>query len=174
LVIDMTRPGFDPCFRTPFDDFLFAEIGEEKNGVPLSVVSALVRLDLDPWLEAESLARLPSDTAVGRLASLIAALPGGVPAQPDPDRIAASLIGLLPRFRPDGDKPVSVASSSDVPGKKPSIIAAIYLVLAICAVGALCAAEALRPPARTDPAGAAISDSASPQVPFSSAGHARR
>jgi hypothetical protein len=42
-----------------FDNFLFASIGESRNGMLLSVLSALARLDLDPWQEAAELARLP-------------------------------------------------------------------------------------------------------------------
>jgi len=44
---------------TEFDDFLFAPIGEDRNDMPLSVLSALARLDIDPWQEADKLARLP-------------------------------------------------------------------------------------------------------------------
>jgi hypothetical protein len=63
------------CLLGPeFDDFLFAPLGEEKNGMLLRVVSALARLDLDPWQETTSLARLPKETATERLAALIAAL----------------------------------------------------------------------------------------------------
>jgi hypothetical protein len=54
-----------------FDDFLFAPIGEEPNGMSLSVVSALARSNVDPWQEAAKLARLPAKTATQRLASLI-------------------------------------------------------------------------------------------------------
>ena len=63
----------------------------------LSVVSALARLDVDPWEEAANLARLPKDAATQRLGALIAALPDGTPARPDPGTIAARLIPLLPR-----------------------------------------------------------------------------
>ena len=52
-----------------FDDFLFAPVGEEQNGMMLSVVSALARSDVDPWQEAAKLARLPrerGDREVGR------------------------------------------------------------------------------------------------------------
>jgi hypothetical protein len=35
-----------------FDNFLYASIGADRNGMPLSVLSALARLDLDPWEEA--------------------------------------------------------------------------------------------------------------------------
>ncbi len=43
-----------------FDNFLFAPIGVDKNGMVLSVVSALARLDVDPWEEAEELAHTVS------------------------------------------------------------------------------------------------------------------
>lgn len=63
----------------------------------LSVVSALARLDIDPWQETAQLAQLPGATATQRLASLIAALPDRPSAHQDPRTIAAGLIALLPR-----------------------------------------------------------------------------
>jgi len=81
-----------------FDDFLFASIGEDPNGMRLCVVSALARLDLDPWHEAASLARLPVDAATRRLASLIAALPDQPSARRDSGPIAARMVMLLPRL----------------------------------------------------------------------------
>jgi hypothetical protein len=80
-----------------FDNFLFAPIGEDGNDVPLSVLSALARLDIDPWLEAAELARLPRETATQRLALSIAALPDGPSAYLEHGTIAARLIALLPR-----------------------------------------------------------------------------
>jgi hypothetical protein len=83
--------------RSDFDDFLFATIGDDNNGMQLSVNSALARSDVDPWEEAAALARLPAETATRKLASLIAALPDGPLARPDPETNAARLIALLPR-----------------------------------------------------------------------------
>jgi hypothetical protein len=80
-----------------FDDFLFASIGPEGNGMPLSVNSALARLDLDPWQEATQLAELPGETATKRMASLIAALPDAASMHRDSGTIAARLTALLPR-----------------------------------------------------------------------------
>jgi hypothetical protein len=79
-----------------FNDFLFATVCEEPNDMPLSVISALARLDLDPWTEAAELARMPADGAARRLSSLLARV-ASVPATP-PDRatIAARLVALLP------------------------------------------------------------------------------
>jgi hypothetical protein len=83
--------------RSEFDNFLFAPIGDERNGMLLSVISALARLDLDPWLEAASLARMPGEAATERMTSLISALPDRTSAHRDPEAIAARLIALLPR-----------------------------------------------------------------------------
>ena len=57
-----------------FDTFLFASVGEEAEGVPLSVLSALSRLDLDPREEAVRLSRLTKEAAAEQLASMIARL----------------------------------------------------------------------------------------------------
>lgn len=91
----MTRTSFT-ALASEFDEFLFAPIGEGRNDVPLSVLSALARLDIDPWQEAAALAQASRETATQRLASLIAALPDGASAHLDPGRIAARLIALLP------------------------------------------------------------------------------
>jgi hypothetical protein len=92
----MKRTGSAYSLGSEFDDFLRAPIGDDNNGMQLSVLSALARLDIDPWDEAAALARLPQDTATRKLASLIAALPAGPLARPDSATIAARLIPLLP------------------------------------------------------------------------------
>jgi len=84
-------------FRPEFDDFLYAPIAADRNEMPLSVLSALARLDVDPWEEAAELSELPKNTATQRLAALIAQLPGGQWTQADSRAIAVRLIELLPR-----------------------------------------------------------------------------
>jgi hypothetical protein len=83
-------------FRPEFDDFLYAPIGADGGEMPLSVLSALARLDLDPWQEAAELSELPKGTATQRLAALIARLPGGCWALADSRALADRLIELLP------------------------------------------------------------------------------
>jgi hypothetical protein len=80
-----------------FNDFLFAPIGEDKNGMLVSVLSGLARSDVDPWQEAAKLAQLPGETATKELAALIGALPDRAASYADPRTIAARLIALLPR-----------------------------------------------------------------------------
>jgi len=85
-------------FRSEFDEFLYAAIGVDRNEMPLSVLSALARLNLDPWKEAAELSKLPKDTAAARLETLIARLPGGPWAQADLGAVADRLIALLPHL----------------------------------------------------------------------------
>lgn len=80
-----------------FEDFLFAPIGAERNGMLLSVLSALARLDLDPWREAADLARMSKKMATERMTLLISTLPDRTSAQANPEAIAARLVALLPQ-----------------------------------------------------------------------------
>jgi hypothetical protein len=99
---------------TEFDEFLYAYIGEENNGMLLSVLSALARLDVDPWDEASRLARLPRPAAVQFLTALIAALPHGSSARSDPEMHAERLTALLPQK-------VITKPESKGPSKRPLI-----------------------------------------------------
>jgi hypothetical protein len=95
----MTHAALSPLIGAEFDRFLGASIGEDRNGTELSVLSALARLDVDPWKEATSLARMPREAAAMRLTELIEALPIA-PASVIPSRMsAASLVALLPKSK---------------------------------------------------------------------------
>jgi hypothetical protein len=95
---------------TEFNDFLFALIGEDRNGMELSVVSVLARLDLDPWAVAANLAELPPETATRKLASWLDALPDPTLKETSPATRTARLIALLPR-RKTTNSPVAVAAT---------------------------------------------------------------
>ena len=82
-------------YRPEFEEFLYALIGADRNEMPLSVLSALARVDVDPWEEAAELTELPKDAAARRLA--FARLPGGHLAQAAPRASVDRLIELLPR-----------------------------------------------------------------------------
>jgi hypothetical protein len=82
--------------HSDLNDFLFASVGEEKNGVTLSVVSALTRLGLDPWEEATRLTPLPKARAAEALATLIARLPIRRTLSSDDFAISQRLVKLLP------------------------------------------------------------------------------
>ncbi len=92
----MTHAALAPLIGPEFDKFLYASIGEGRNGTVLSVLSALARLDVDPWQEAASLARMPRESATVRLTALIAALPDEPTMDIPAKTIAADLTALLP------------------------------------------------------------------------------
>jgi hypothetical protein len=93
----MTHSALAWGLGSEFNDFLFAPVGKDKNDMTLSVLSALARLNVDPWQEAAALAQLPRETAAQRLASSIASLPDWSSTHLEYGTIAARLIGLLPR-----------------------------------------------------------------------------
>ena len=161
-MVEMTRSASVSILRSEFDDFLFAPIGEDRNGMPLSVLSALVRLDVDPWQEAAKLARLPGKTAAQRLASLIAPLPDGPSAQLDPGTIAARLIARLPR-----------QASSNVPSRGTLLgvgVVTLYAILVALMLGAQWIMTIRQLPAGIDNAHAPVSSKVFPQTPPSSSG----
>src|SRR5689334_1145678 len=94
--LEMALPAEFSLLSSEFNAFLFAPIGEERNGMPLSVVSALIRLELDPWQEAARLAALPAPLAAAALAPLIARLPDGQWGLTEAASIARHLVRLLP------------------------------------------------------------------------------
>ena len=63
--------------HSEYNAFLFAAVGEEKVGLPLTVLTALTRLGFDPWREAARLSDLPRETASRAFAVTIAMLPEG-------------------------------------------------------------------------------------------------
>jgi hypothetical protein len=124
-------------FRPEFDEFLYAAIGAEGTGMPLSVLSALSRLNIDPWEEAADLSELPAGIATERLASLIARLPGGRWAAADSQTIAGRLIKLLPcRSRPKTPAGEKVHGIQAMTG---STFATILLCVALGLAGLLIA-----------------------------------
>jgi hypothetical protein len=137
----MNRVAWASDLGSEFDAFLFAPIGEEKNGMSLSVVSALARLDVDPWQEAADLAGLPTEIAIKRLASLITALPGLLSAHLDSGKTAARLIALLPARA--SSKIASRETNSGVVAmtKANRLVYVIFFVMAVLATAQFVAAS---------------------------------
>ena len=92
----MTTSASASNLTPKFDKFLFARIDKDSEETPLSVLSVLARLGVDPWEEAARLAQLPRLAAVKRLAEMIAAIPGASSACLDAGTLSDRLISLLP------------------------------------------------------------------------------
>ena len=82
--------------HSEYNAFLFAAVGEEKVGLPLTVLTALTRLGFDPWREAARLSDLPRETAARAFAVTIAMLPEGDWKASESEAIAARLVNWLP------------------------------------------------------------------------------
>jgi len=112
-----------------FDAFLFALVGEDRNGMPLSVISVLARMDLDPWVEATRLADLPAETATRTMAAWLDGLSDPALKPASPDTRATRLIALLPR-RANSKSPVTAAETGAVATARPrTLIKRILIVL---------------------------------------------
>jgi hypothetical protein len=155
-----------------FDDFLFAPIREDRNEMPLSVLSALARLNVDPWQEAAKLARLPGEAATQRLTSLIAALPHGSSEQLDPAMISARLIALLPgRASSNRSSPQTLVGVGMVINSR-TVLHLIFINVIFMAfmLGAQFIIGSRQPPAQVDSDHTPASSTVFPMMPPSSSG----
>lgn len=96
------REAFRPL-RPDLDNFLFAAVGAENNGVPLSMISALTQLGLDPWEEAGRLSSLARREAAEQLARLIMGVPGAPRALAEARELAGGLVERLPGYDGSSD-----------------------------------------------------------------------
>jgi hypothetical protein len=127
--------AYAPMFPE-FDSFLFASVGEEVDGIPLSVLSALSRLDLDPRDEAARLSHLTKETAADQLARMIAGLSERRWTLSEARGIAGRLIERLP-ISTTADKPDRFDTGA-APTPQPSQFL-LYLALSIALVVGLLA-----------------------------------
>src|SRR5664280_3272080 len=94
-----------------YNDFLFAQICEEANGMRLSVLSALARMNVDPWEEATRLAAMPKVVAERTLISTLDLVSGRSWLPSEAAVIAARLVQLLPQR---GDGATIVATQNEI------------------------------------------------------------
>ena len=133
-------------------------------------VTALARVDVDPWEEASKLTQLPLESAVTQLASLLGALRNVPVVGLDPARIAAALIALLPCPRDRVRPMLKAALAQAVPTKNPAVVSTlltvmtfvIFMMLSQWLMGGLEAARPVEPPP--------VPATESPSTPTSSEG----
>jgi hypothetical protein len=76
--------------------FLYAPVCEQHNGTQVTVLSALVRANIDPWDEAARLARMPRAKAEATLSSILRRSLDQNWTGPDVEAVSARLVQLLP------------------------------------------------------------------------------
>jgi hypothetical protein len=165
----MNGSGSISVVGSEFNVFLFARVGEDRNDMPLTVLSALARLNLDPWQEAAELALLPRESATRRLASSIATLTDGLPSHLENGIIAARLIALLPRhIASETPARGTVVDASDV--RKFRAGMCMYAIFFIIMMAAQWIAASLQAPTRNDNTEASASSTVLPQLPSPNSG----
>jgi len=92
----MTTPDAFAVGHPALSRFLFAEVGTQTNGLPLTILSVLARLGQDPWAEAARWTKLPKSTTVDTLARSIAQMPLAPQALAEARQTASRLVALLP------------------------------------------------------------------------------
>jgi hypothetical protein len=76
--------------------FLYAPVCEQHNGTQVTVLSALVRANIDPWEEATRLARMPRAKAEETLSSILRQSSDQAWIGPEVEAVSARLVQLLP------------------------------------------------------------------------------
>ena len=133
------RPEY-PLIHSEFNDFLFALVGQEKSGMQLTVLSALVRLGFDPWREAARLSELTKEAATSAMAAAISALPEGDWTGSNSRSIAVRLVDHLPKHV----SPSANSSPSNcIEDQKPKSEAQKWLVWIALATAVLVAVSRL-------------------------------
>ena len=112
--METTPPNVFALKNSGLDAFLYADVGTERNGSPLTILSMIARLGQDPWTEAARWAALPRSGAVESLSQSIAKMPIKPSTLTETRIIAERLVQLLPAItadRPQGDRATAVTSA---------------------------------------------------------------
>ena len=124
----MAEPNVLDPHPPEFERFLYASVGEDRNGSVVTVLSTLARLGLDPWNETAELVTLGRDAARSRLDTLLARFRDVPALASDHGRVAQDLSQLLPETQ----TPVGLKrTASTVAEGRPGTIGAIWAVLTI-------------------------------------------
>ena len=112
------------------DGFLLSDVGIQPNGMPLTVLSLLARMGVDPWSEAERLSVLPNDSAVSWMARAISRSPSYSWKQPDVAALASRLVDRLPARSRNPQFETSISSGLEtVPAW--TLIVAFYVCVSV-------------------------------------------
>ena len=132
----MTLAARFSLLHSELNDFLFAAVGDEPNGMPLNVISALTRLGIDPWEEAARLAAMPKVLAAESLAPMIARLPIVRPLASDDLTVSHRLVELLPMKVKAAPSSRDQIAASDK-GYFRALMLLLWIALAVAVVTAI-------------------------------------
>jgi len=123
--------GYAAVSESAYESFLYASIGEQNDGTQVTVLSALVRADIDPWTEAARLAAMPKAEAEAKLGSILYQISGQSWTDFELKAICERLVQLLPTKHGGGPAKLTSPPIGEV---DRSIFWLVWLgfVLAVC------------------------------------------
>lgn len=136
--------------KSGLNPFLFAEVGVELNGSPLTVLSVLARLGQDPWTVAAKWVKSPKTASIDALTSSISQMPLCPQALLEARATASRLVLLLPspiQWPLHGQRPNGVFPKT----RSKWLFVAVFAVLALGIAFSLS-----RPTPRADAVGSLI------------------
>lgn len=119
-----------PPLGAEYEPFLYAILGNEGNGMPLTIISAIARSGADPWKEAARLAKLPKAAALDSLARMIPERNGA-----DSAAIVDRLFMLLPVAR-ENKSVTLLGARNSAPRWSPLVPVVLALLLGLALVSA--------------------------------------
>ncbi len=160
------RPRFS-TLNAQYENFLYAPVCEDVNGTRLSVLSALARMNVDPWDEATRLAAMPKAIAEKTLLSILDLVSGKSWKSPEAAAIAARLVKLLPQAGETAAMPGGGAHDGTGAAKVLDLRKSYWWVwvgfaLAVSFMTPHHQATTANPPSATSQSGAPQSDSSAP------------
>jgi hypothetical protein len=164
VVAQNANPGSAFLSRSDLDEFLFAPVIDDANGMTVSVLSMLARAGVDPRNKAAELARMTMGKATDALTSFVGDSLRGLVSRDDTETIAARLAALLPRrtnpINPPDQKKIG---NTELTQAHAVGIAAIFICFLIGAIWATASQQSLAQVGKTSPtASAAIAAPAPP------------
>lgn len=118
--------------NSAFNEFLYAAVGPDRNGMDLTVLSTFARRDLDPWKQAADLCALPPSAALEVMSAMLPVLPGAC-SPGERAILARRLMALLPhRIAPPGPVGTLMAhfpNAQDEHSRGAILLMAIVLML---------------------------------------------
>lgn len=118
--------------RSELDGFLYADVGQEPNGMPLTVLSLLARSGVDPWDEARRLCTLPDATAISCMTDRIRSSSARFRNRSDLRPLAARLVTRLPGHEVHAPVPPGWIMEKDA-FSSPLLIFAGYVAFCVAA-----------------------------------------
>jgi hypothetical protein len=125
----MAEPNVLNPHPPEFERFLYASVGEDRNGYVVTVLSTLARLGLDPWAETADLVILGRDAARARLGTLLAQFRDVPALASDHGRVASDLSRLLPEDPTSGTLKRAASTAADGRLRKSGVIWTVIAII---------------------------------------------